>query len=87
MLGKSAENKNYTLCQLRSWVSPNCSTQFNISGTAGANMEAHCEDNQDKNAYRRSFPPDQGWSPPSLDWKVSLTWHGAYKVLTETVAR
>ncbi|KAI8667488.1 hypothetical protein NCS56_00885000 [Fusarium sp. Ph1] len=69
MLGKSAGNKNYTLCQLRSWVSPNCSTQFNISGTAGANMEAHCEDDEDENAYRQSFPPDQGWSPPSLDWK------------------
>ncbi|KAL2682464.1 hypothetical protein Neosp_006915 [[Neocosmospora] mangrovei] len=69
MLGKSAGNKNYTICQLRSWVSPNCSTQFNISGTAGANMEAHCEDDEDENAYRRSFPPDQGWSLPSLDWK------------------
>ncbi|KAF4995356.1 hypothetical protein FGRMN_5140 [Fusarium graminum] len=68
-LGKSAENKNYTLCQLRSWVSPNCSTEFNISGTAGAVMKAHCEDDGDKNAYRRSFPANQGWSSPSLDWK------------------
>ncbi|KAF4976815.1 hypothetical protein FZEAL_6556 [Fusarium zealandicum] len=69
MLGKSAANKNYTLCQLRSWVSPNCSTEFNISGTAGANMKAHCEDDADENSYRRSFEPDQGWSPPSLDWR------------------
>ncbi|KAJ3526448.1 hypothetical protein NM208_g11182 [Fusarium decemcellulare] len=69
MLGKTAGNKNYTLCQLRSWVSPNCSTMFNISGTAGATLKPHCEDDQDEDAYRRSFPPDQGWSPPSLDWK------------------
>ncbi|OBS28699.1 hypothetical protein FPOA_02637 [Fusarium poae] len=68
-LGKNAKSKNYTLCQLRSWVSPNCSTEFSISGTAGAHMNAHCEDDQDENAYRRSFPADQGWSLPSLDWK------------------
>ncbi|KAM5353641.1 hypothetical protein ACJ41O_000291 [Fusarium nematophilum] len=69
MLGKTADYKNYTLCQLRSWVSPNCSTQFNISGTAGASMKAHCEDNKDENSYRRSFPRNQGWAPPSTDWK------------------
>ncbi|KAJ4247168.1 hypothetical protein NW762_013307 [Fusarium torreyae] len=68
-LGKTGENKNYTLCQLRSWVSPNCSTEFNISGTAGASMRAHCEDDEDENAYRRSFPSDTAWSAPSLDWK------------------
>ncbi|PNP61144.1 hypothetical protein FNYG_14232 [Fusarium nygamai] len=68
-LGKSPESKNYTVCQLRSWVSPNCSTEFNISGIAGASMKAHCEDDGDENAYRRSFPSDQGWSAPSLDWK------------------
>ncbi|KAG4288381.1 hypothetical protein FPRO06_06033 [Fusarium proliferatum] len=68
-LGKSPESKNYTVCQLRSWVSPNCSTEFNISGIAGASMKAHCEDAADENAYRRSFPSDQGWSAPSLDWK------------------
>ncbi|KAM0259572.1 hypothetical protein ACHAPA_010657 [Fusarium lateritium] len=68
-LGKAATSTNYTLCQLRSWVSPNCSTEFNISGTAGAVMKAHCEDDSDENAYRRSFPADQGWSLPSLDWK------------------
>ncbi|CCT69324.1 uncharacterized protein FFUJ_07978 [Fusarium fujikuroi IMI 58289] len=68
-LGKSPESKNYTVCQLRSWVSPNCSTEFNISGIAGASMKAHCEDDADENAYRRSFPSDQGWSAPSLDWK------------------
>ncbi|KAF5235388.1 hypothetical protein FANTH_11727 [Fusarium anthophilum] len=68
-LGKSPESKNYTVCQLRSWVSPNCSTEFNISGIAGATMKAHCEDDADENAYRRSFPSDQGWSAPSLDWK------------------
>lgn len=70
MLGKTADFNNYTLCQLRSWTSPNCSTQFNISGTAGASLTAHCEDPNDKDSYLRSFDADQGWSAPSLDWRV-----------------
>ncbi|KAH6987245.1 hypothetical protein EDB80DRAFT_589845 [Ilyonectria destructans] len=69
MLGKTADFNNYTLCQLRSWTSPNCSTQFNISGTAGASLTAHCEDPNDKDSYLRSFDADQGWSAPSLDWR------------------
>ncbi|KAH7121952.1 hypothetical protein B0J13DRAFT_648804 [Dactylonectria estremocensis] len=69
ILGKSPEFSNYTLCQLRSWTSPNCSTQFNISGTAGASLTAHCEDTGDKDSYLRSFDDKQGWSVPSLDWK------------------
>lgn len=55
---------------MRSWVSPNCSTQFNISGITGANMGAHCEDPKDRNSYLRSFEPDQSWSEPSTDWRV-----------------
>ncbi|KAF7542998.1 hypothetical protein G7Z17_g11098 [Cylindrodendrum hubeiense] len=69
ILGKAADFGNYTLCQLRSWTSPNCSTQFNISGTAGASLTAHCEDPNDGDSYLRSFDADQGWSAPSLDWR------------------
>lgn len=71
MLGKTPNFANYTVCQLRSWVSPNCSTQFNISGTAGASMKAHCEDPNDKDSYLRSFSDHPDWSRPSTDWKAS----------------
>ncbi|KPM37754.1 hypothetical protein AK830_g8830 [Neonectria ditissima] len=67
-LGKATQS-NFTLCQLRSWTTPNCSTQFNISGTAGASMAAHCEDPGDPDSYLRSFDGDQAWSAPSLDWR------------------
>lgn len=70
MLGKTVDFANYTLCEMRSWVSPNCSTQFNISGTAGASMQAHCEDPYDEDSYLRSFDKDQEWALPSLDWRV-----------------
>lgn len=61
---------NYTLCELRSWVSPKCSTQFNISGLTGSKMWAHCEDPEDANSYYRSSQSDQGWSLPSTNWTV-----------------
>ncbi|KAF4120470.1 hypothetical protein GMORB2_2908, partial [Geosmithia morbida] len=70
LLGKSPSMDDYTLCQLRSWVSPNCSTHFDVSGIAGANMRAHCEDPDDIDSYYRSYPPGQQWPGPSTDWMV-----------------
>ncbi|KZL68008.1 MCM2/3/5 family protein [Colletotrichum tofieldiae] len=68
ILSKSASVTNYTLCEMRSWVSPLCSTQFNISGTAGAHMQAHCEDPEDKDSYNHVHP-EITFSMPVADWK------------------
>lgn len=73
LLGKGGKTmQNYTLCELRSWLSPNCSTQFNVSLTTGNRLSAHCEDPADENSYLRSFEKDPEWPLPSMDWKVSL---------------
>lgn len=72
ILTKSHKMVNYTLCEMRSWVTPLCSTEFRSSGTAGTSMTAWCEDAQDTNAYHRSFPQGFGdWPGPAKDWKVS----------------
>ncbi|XWW93303.1 hypothetical protein V2A60_001235 [Cordyceps javanica] len=68
VLGKKSKFENYTMCELRSWVSPRCSTEFNISGISGSKMVAHCEDDHDSNGYWRSFPSDQEWPPPVASW-------------------
>jgi hypothetical protein len=68
ILGKSPKT-NYTLCQLRSWLSVNCSTHFDVSGTTGGHMQAHCEDPDDVNSYHRSFP-DVNSTLPASDWRV-----------------
>lgn len=67
LLAKSNLTTDYTLCELRSWVSPNCSTRFSISGILGASMRANCEDPDDTNAYIRSVP--DAYIEPSMDWK------------------
>ncbi|ROT41130.1 hypothetical protein SODALDRAFT_291665 [Sodiomyces alkalinus F11] len=67
VLAKPASMANYTLCEMRSWVSPYCSTHFNISGTAGAHLRAHCEDPDDVDSYVGAFP-DVTWSIPNADW-------------------
>ncbi|KAI1432107.1 hypothetical protein GGR50DRAFT_689204 [Xylaria sp. CBS 124048] len=70
VLGKSGNLTDYTLCQLRSWVTPKCSTEFDMSGTAGGSMKAHCEDPNDINAYERVYPKDAANTPmPSGDWR------------------
>ncbi|KAM0335848.1 hypothetical protein ACHAQA_000898 [Verticillium albo-atrum] len=75
ILAKSNAIASYTLCELRSWVSPWCSTQFNISGIAGAHMKAHCEDKGDPDSYVKSYP-DITWSRANMDWaNVADQWH------------
>ncbi|KAI1303487.1 hypothetical protein F5Y03DRAFT_186901 [Xylaria venustula] len=60
---------NYTVCELRSWVTPKCSTAFNLSGTSGGHMKARCEDPSDKNAYEQAYPEAKNLAPiPSKDW-------------------
>ncbi|KAI0965450.1 hypothetical protein F4678DRAFT_332949 [Xylaria arbuscula] len=60
---------NYTVCELRSWVTPKCSTAFDLSGTSGGHMKARCEDPSDKNAYERAYPETKSLAPiPSRDW-------------------
>jgi len=39
---------------MRSWLSSDCSTQFNVSGTAGGHLRSHCELPQDGLSYKHS---------------------------------
>lgn len=71
ILGKSPSMDNYTLCEMKSWVSPKCSTRFDISGISGAKMQSHCEDDGDRDSYLRSHPDNTEWAGPAKDWKVS----------------
>lgn len=58
---------DYTLCEIRSWLSTNCSTHLNISGTTGAHMSANCEDESDPVSYRKSVP--DAVESDEADWK------------------
>ncbi|KAH6690316.1 hypothetical protein F5X68DRAFT_229650 [Plectosphaerella plurivora] len=75
MLMKSQAITNYTMCELRSWLSPDCSTQFNISGIAGAHLRAHCDDDNDPDSYRRSHDAKTAWGAPDADWvNLATQW-------------
>jgi len=41
---------------MRSWLSSDCSTQYNVSGTAGGHLRSHCELPQDGLAYKNADP-------------------------------
>ncbi|KAM9879217.1 hypothetical protein VDGL01_06652 [Verticillium dahliae] len=74
LLAKSNALESYTLCELRSWVSPWCSTHFSISGIAGAHLKAHCEDKEDPDSYVKSYS-DITWSLANRDWaNVADQW-------------
>lgn len=87
MLVKSGLSKEYTLCQLRSWVSPLCSTQFRVSGNDGGQMGAHCDDDpkaKDSDSYLRYFENQHGeeidTTPTSVDWRnLAVQWRTSSK--------
>ncbi|KAI0407713.1 hypothetical protein F4802DRAFT_595107 [Xylaria palmicola] len=76
ILAKSGALADYTLCELRSWVTPKCSTRFDLSGTSGGYMKAHCEDPDDMNAYERTDattpPPTGDWLSIADEWGLSM---------------
>ncbi|RSL87118.1 hypothetical protein CEP51_002411 [Fusarium floridanum] len=48
ILIKAPNFANYTLCQLRTWLSANCSTHLSVGGTQQQALEAHCLDTAEK---------------------------------------
>ncbi|KAI1380985.1 hypothetical protein F4677DRAFT_206842 [Hypoxylon crocopeplum] len=76
VLAKSGDIDDFTLCELRSWVTPNCSTEFDLSGISGGHMRAHCEDPSDTNSYLVSGNDDVADAPyASIDWRnVADQW-------------
>jgi hypothetical protein len=82
LLIKSQPTTDYTLCQIRGWTSPNCSTQYNVSGTTGGHLESHCEEHSDKLAYNQSVS-DVPLKSPSTDYRnVASQWLTALSLNT-----
>ncbi|KAI2777441.1 hypothetical protein F4815DRAFT_294982 [Daldinia loculata] len=71
VLAKSNAVAEYTLCEMRSWVTPKCSTRFDVSGISGGFMRAHCEDPKDTDSYSAASGNDDVKNPPepSIDWR------------------
>jgi hypothetical protein len=87
LLLKSAATPDYTLCRIRSWTSPSCNTEYNVSGTTGGHLESHCEDDSDKLAYIKSTPtaplPGQQNFKFSTDYRnVGSQWQLALSLNT-----
>ncbi|KAK8089448.1 hypothetical protein PG997_004409 [Apiospora hydei] len=66
---------DFTICELRSWLTPQCATHFNISGVTGARMVAHCDGEQD--TYKDMYGVPSGPISPNMstDWRnVADQW-------------
>lgn len=78
--------KDYTVCEFRSWMTSSCSSTFDLSGTSGGHMKAHCEDPNNKNAYERVVPegtdltvhPEGDWINMAYEWQLAINLNGAY---------
>ncbi|KAH8600951.1 hypothetical protein B0O99DRAFT_294576 [Bisporella sp. PMI_857] len=68
LLIKSPTTTNYTMCQTKSWLSPDCSTQYNVSGTSGGHLRSHCNIPRDAMAYKQVVP-GASTGKPSGDYR------------------
>lgn len=87
MLIKAANSltADYTVCQLRSYLNPNCSTRYTVSGLSGGHLEAHCEDPSDPMAYYKSLLPDNAPVNKAPDWRnVGSEWMQSLSLNTGT---
>jgi len=84
VLAKSPRIDDFTLCEMRSWVTPKCSTAFELSGTSGGHMKAHCEDPDNTVSYERVYPesaavppiPSGDWRNLADEWRLSINLNG-----------
>lgn len=73
-----ASTADFTMCQLRSYLSPSCSTFYNVSGLSGGQLEARCEDPNNKMAYGKSVPSfnltwNTDWRNVAQEWMLSMS--------------
>ncbi len=92
MLIKSSTINNYTMCQIRSFLSPVCSTLYTVSGANEGSLSSNCEDPNDHNAYNRSVPnapfassPD--WRDVGTQWALALALNDGISNANSSTAR
>lgn len=88
----NASTPEYSLCQLRSYLSPACSTQYNVSGMAGGYLASHCEDPNDDMAYLRSVPDaptdrSTDWRNLAQEWALAMSMNGGISDSNTSTAR
>jgi hypothetical protein len=86
---------NYTICSLRVFLYPNCSTIHDVSGTAGGSILcSHCLDPSDKQAYFRSVPdtvvplvPNHDWVQIGFEWAMAISLNDGIVNANSSTAR
>jgi hypothetical protein len=77
---------------VRSFISPVCSTQYNVSGTSQGSLQSHCEDSHDPDAYDKSVEgapviktPD--WRSVGQEWALALSFNSGISSANSSTAR
>lgn len=74
---------NYTICQMKSFVSVDCSTRYNVSGSTAGHLQTYCNYPGDEMTYKHSVP--EASVTPAGDWRdVASEWFNALALNTGT---
>ena len=74
----TSPDRAYMLCSIRSWMSPDCSTEYHAS-MSGGSMTTRCNDPTDQLAYRLSQPlatsgvTNVNWTTVAVQWALTLS--------------
>ncbi|CZR50143.1 uncharacterized protein PAC_00015 [Phialocephala subalpina] len=71
MKAPSDTTTDYTVCQIRGFISPDCSTRYNVT-VSGQSMFAHCEDASDTMSYKHSVAPSEVPIVRDTDFRSTL---------------
>lgn len=71
MKAPSYTTTDYTVCQIRGFISPDCSTRLNVT-VSGQTMFAHCEDDSDTMSYKNSVRPSEVPIVRDTDFRSTL---------------
>ncbi|CZT10179.1 uncharacterized protein RAG0_14723 [Rhynchosporium agropyri] len=83
MKGSELLTSDYTICQMRSYLSPDCSTFYNVSGISGGRLYSRCESGSRMAYSRHVAVPPGGWSNSSKDWRdIGSLWMSALSLNT-----
>ncbi|RFU24414.1 hypothetical protein B7463_g11925, partial [Scytalidium lignicola] len=82
----------YSVCQMRSYLSPHCSTQYIVSGTAGGHLTSHCEDPKDHMAYSKSVLDapvtwNTDWGNIAQEWALALSLNDGVSDANSSISR
>lgn len=88
----NSSTTDFTMCQLRSYLSTSCSSFYNVSGLSGGQLTARCNDSNNPLAYDKSVQNavtswNKDWRNVAQDWILAMSLNTGLSNANSSTAR